>query len=182
MVELSDTATPRPGGSYSPWTPPGEMDTFQEALALGAYPPGSRIVAERSYRPGYMRYPLRLTVSLPDGSEGVCVLKIDPGIGNVEKEARLLPVLARLGLPVPRVLAGPVTHPAYPDAGPMVVLSKTQLCLEGLHPDSANQTLNLVASKHSNYMNTLRSIAEVGEESVFICVLFAVLLVEMLKI
>ena len=124
MTGLAEATAPRPSGAYDPWTPPGELDEFQESLVLGAYPPGSRIVAERSYRPGYMRYPLRVTLGIPDGSQGTCVLKIDPGIGVVEKEARLLPVLARLGLAVPRVLAGPAAHPEYPNAGLMVVLSE----------------------------------------------------------
>jgi hypothetical protein len=52
------------------------------------------------------------------------VLKADPLMGGVEREGKLLPVLARLGLPVPTVLAGPSFHPDYPNAGAFVVLSE----------------------------------------------------------
>jgi hypothetical protein len=52
------------------------------------------------------------------------VIKVDPTIGGVEREAKLLPVLARLGLSVPDLLAGPVAHPGYPNGGAIVVLSE----------------------------------------------------------
>jgi hypothetical protein len=71
-----------------------------------------------------MQYPLRVSVQTPDGKEEVCVLKADSLIGGVEREGRLLPVLARLGLSVPSVLAGPIVHPDYPNAGALVVLSE----------------------------------------------------------
>jgi len=100
------------------------MDAFQESLVLSAYPMGSKITKADSYRPGYMHYPLRITVQTPGGQEDVCVLKAAPLIGGVEREGTVLPVLARLGLPVPTVLAGPVVHPDYPNAGALVVLSE----------------------------------------------------------
>jgi hypothetical protein len=118
------TGVPYPYDQYDPWRPPLGMDAFQESLVLEAYPAGTRIVGADSYRPGYMRYPLRARVRLPGGREDNCVLKVDPLRGGIEREAKVLPVLAGLGLPVPVVLAGPVPHPDYPDAGAIAVLSE----------------------------------------------------------
>jgi len=91
---------------------------------LYGFPVGTILVEEDSYRPGYRRYPLRVRVRLPDGGEAFCVLRVDPLRGGIERETKLLPALAHLGLAVPTVLAGPAIHPDYPDAGPMVVLSE----------------------------------------------------------
>ncbi|MFL7809721.1 MAG: aminoglycoside phosphotransferase family protein [Anaerolineae bacterium] len=115
---------PYPFDHYAPWQPPLGMDAFQESLVLSAYSPGSRIVEASSYRPGYMQYPLRVRVQTAGGKERGCVLKADPLIGGVEREAALLPVLSRLGLAVPAVLAGPIAHPDYPNAGALLVLSE----------------------------------------------------------
>jgi len=118
------TEIPYPFDHYSPWQPPSGMDSYQESLVLSAYPEGSRVIEANSYRPGTMQYPLRVSVQTLDGEKKVCVLKADPLIGGVEREGRLLPVLARLGLSVPSVLAGPIVHPDYPNAGALVVLSE----------------------------------------------------------
>jgi len=71
-----------------------------------------------------MHYPYRARVQLPDGREEICVLKADPLIGGIEREGKLLPVLAQLGLSVPSVLAGPWFHPKYPNGGALLVLSE----------------------------------------------------------
>lgn len=115
---------PCPFDHYAPWQPPTAFDAFQEALVLSAYPPGSRIVEASSYRPGHMQYPLRVRVRTASGEEQGCVLKADPLIRGIEREGALLPVLARLGLCVPSVLAGPIAHPDYPNAGALLVLSE----------------------------------------------------------
>ena len=96
-----------PFDHYQPWQPPDHVDAFQRSLILGAYPPGSEIVEIRSYRPGYLDYPYRVQVRLPSGAVAVCVLKASSLIGGIEREGAVLPVLARLGLNVPAVLAGP---------------------------------------------------------------------------
>ena len=113
-----------PFDSYDPWQPPDHVDDFQRRMILGAYPPGSEIAEIRSYRPGYLDYPYRVQVRLPGGIESACVLKASSLIGGIEREGAVLPVLARLGLPVPAVLAGPTAHPDYPNAGALVVLSE----------------------------------------------------------
>ena len=115
-MTLGPTERPYPYDHYAPWQPPTGIDAFQESLVLSAYPSGSKVVEADSYRPEYMHYPLRVTVQTPDGHQNVCVLKAAPLIGGIEREGMVLPVLARLGLPVPAVLAGPVTHPDYPNA------------------------------------------------------------------
>jgi hypothetical protein len=124
MSILSATEIPYPFDHYDPWQPAPKVDEFQVSLVLAEYPPGTKMVEASPYRPGYMHYPFRIKVQLPDGGEAFCVLKADPLIGGVEREGKLLPVLACLGLPVPSVLAGPRMHPDYPNGGALVVLSE----------------------------------------------------------
>jgi hypothetical protein len=109
---------------YDPWEPPESIDAFQRSLILDAHPPGSEIAGIRSYRPGYIDYPFRVEVRSPGGETTACAVKASSLIGGAEREGRLLPALARLGLAVPEVLAGPVAHPDYPHAGALVVLSE----------------------------------------------------------
>jgi hypothetical protein len=124
MSILSDTEIPYPFDHYNPWQPATHVDDFQVSLILSGYPPGTEILEANPYRPGYMHYPFRIRIQLPDGGEAFCVLKADPLIGGVELEGKLLPLLARLGLPVPSVLAGPSLHPDYPYGGALIVLSE----------------------------------------------------------
>ena len=96
-----------PSDQYDPWQPPERVDVFQRALILGAYPPGSEIVEVCSYRPGYIAYPYRVEVRQPGGETSACAIKASPLIGGIEREGSILPVLARLGLAAPALLAGP---------------------------------------------------------------------------
>jgi len=122
--KLSVTEIPYPFDHYHPWQPAANVDDFQVSLILAGYPPGTEMVEASPYRPGYMHYPFRIRVQLPDGGEACCVLKADPLIGGIEREGMLLPVLTRLGLPAPSVLAGPSMHPDYPNGGALIVLSE----------------------------------------------------------
>ena len=124
MSTVSAASIPYPFDHYRPWQPAPDVDDSQVSLILGAYPSGTKIVDVSPYRPGYMAYPFRVSLRLPDGQEEFCVLKADPLIGGIEREGRLLPVLTRLRLPVPSVLAGPWIHPEYPNGGALVVLSE----------------------------------------------------------
>lgn len=124
MSTSSETAIPYPFDHYHPWQPAAQVDEFQVSFILSAFPPGTEIVAISPYRPRYMNYPFRIRVQLPNGRENFCVLKADPLIGGVEREGKLLPVLAQLGLPVPSVLAGPRMHPDYPNGGALIILSE----------------------------------------------------------
>ena len=103
---------------------PKGMDTFQERLVLSAFPAGSTIAEVKSYRPGYLHYPVRVRAQTPSGSVLGCVLKDDPFVGGVEREVRLLGVLRELGLSVPRVLIAPAEHPEYPRGGCLLVMEE----------------------------------------------------------
>ena len=135
------------------------MDEFQTSLILSAYPPGTKIAEIGSYRPGYQDYPYRVQVRLPDGQGSSCVLKADPLIGGVEREGVLLPVLVRLGLSVPSVLAGPVFHPHYLNAGALAVLSE----LPGKPLPWMNPTLpeaDLTCRLHQQAIDRLHQLTE----------------------
>ena len=129
-MSLSPEEIPAPYDLYDPAALPYGLDAFLAGLVLSAHPPGAHILDSQSYRPGYLEFPLRVLVdaqahTLCGGDkEQVCVLKAGRFIGEAEREAALLPALARLGLPVPRLLAGPALHPDYPGAGPFLVISE----------------------------------------------------------
>jgi aminoglycoside phosphotransferase (APT) family kinase protein len=80
-----------------------------EALVLSAYPVGTTVTAVEPYRSGYLRFPARVALALPDGAAGACVVKAGSPGERIAHEARVLVALAALGLPVPDVLAGPAT-------------------------------------------------------------------------
>ena len=87
------------------------LDDFERSLVLGLYPADSEIIDVRPYRPGYLDYPCRVSVRRPGGKASACVLKRGARDGGIEREARLLPVLARLGLPVPEIMVGSLSPP-----------------------------------------------------------------------
>jgi hypothetical protein len=88
---------------------PKEEDVPQ-SLLLAAYPSGGvRVVDIRSFRPGYLPYPARVTVQISEGRQAHCVLHVDEDAEKTTRQARVLLALNELGLPVPTVLAGPVT-------------------------------------------------------------------------
>lgn len=105
-------------------TEPGEyLGTFQRALLLSACPAGT-LITEARFAPQYMeKGPALVGLTCPDGSERTVVVKRSGSPHGVLTEARLFPVLARLGLPVPAVLAGPAFDPANPQSGPSMVMS-----------------------------------------------------------
>jgi aminoglycoside phosphotransferase (APT) family kinase protein len=84
------------------------LTAFHKAFVLSLFPPGTRITAAH-YMQSLVPSPIHVRVTLPDGTEEQVVLRIARNRGGVEREALVLPVLARLGLPVPAVLAGPVS-------------------------------------------------------------------------
>ena len=87
---------------------PSEED-LPASLLLAAYPSGARIVEIRSYRPGYLPYPARVTVETAEGIQAPCVLLVDEDTEKISRQAQVLQALDGMGLPVPRVLSGPVT-------------------------------------------------------------------------
>lgn len=106
---------------YDPWDAPENWDAFQEELVLSAFEPGARVIEVGAFATHWRQWPLCVKVETPSGDRQTIVLKADPQLGGVELEVELLPVLQDLGLRVPKILSGPVVHPDYPNAGPIVV-------------------------------------------------------------
>jgi len=102
---------------------PSEFDAFQQDLVLSAFPGGSAIAGHEPCHKDHCAYPIRVTVRTLTRDTSECVVKNDRTVGGLELEDAVLPVLREYGLRVPEVLAGPVIDPAYPDGGPLTVLS-----------------------------------------------------------
>jgi aminoglycoside phosphotransferase (APT) family kinase protein len=99
-----------------------QLTAFQKAFVLSLFPAGSRILSAR-YMQELTPCPIHITVSLPGGAEEQVVLRLGRNFGGVSHEASVFPVLARLGLPVPVVLAGPLSDPQDVVAGKMTLNS-----------------------------------------------------------
>lgn len=99
------------------------LSPFQEQLILSVCPAGSRILSARFHRVVRLPGPIWVSIALPDGAERKLILRLDQRISGVEREAAILPALARLGLPVPTVLAGPIVDPTRPEWGAMTILN-----------------------------------------------------------
>jgi hypothetical protein len=106
-----------------PRDPHEYLAPFQRALVLSACPRGTTIKGVR-FAPQYtVKGPALVLVTHPDGSERTLVVKRSASPHGVLAEAQLFPVLTRLGLPVPAVLAGPAFDPHNPQTGPTTVSS-----------------------------------------------------------
>lgn len=90
-----------------------ELTDLQVSMVLGACPAGSQIVSSEHFRRGYRPAPIRVIARTPYGEARRVVIRLARH-GSVEDEARLFGVLAKLGLPVPEVLAGPEIDPELP--------------------------------------------------------------------
>jgi aminoglycoside phosphotransferase len=99
------------------------LSSFQENFLLSAYPAGTRILSARFHRNVRLPCPIWVRVVLPQGEELTLILRMDYSLHGVERETTVLPILAKLGLPVPVVLAGPVFDPLQLSAGAMTLLS-----------------------------------------------------------
>jgi hypothetical protein len=93
-----------------------------EQLLLSAYPPGTEVLATRSYNPGYRVYPMRVSVRTPEGNTDQCVIRADDSIEPLTRQAGALRCLAGLNLPVPAVLAGPVALTDLDEGAALMVL------------------------------------------------------------
>src|SRR4051812_10865033 len=98
-------------------------DPLQRAI-LQIYPQAARIIDLQSFRPGYLPYPARLTVETATGETAVCVLKVSEHADKLAYEASVLRALADLQLPVPEVLADPVTVADTPDPLTLMLISE----------------------------------------------------------
>lgn len=121
------TRIPVPPERNITWKPPHDMkqplSSFQENFILSAYPAGTRILSARFHRSVRLPCPIWVHIALPNGEERVLILRMDYFIQGVKREAAILPILAKYGLSVPTILAGPVIDPMQPDAGAMMLLS-----------------------------------------------------------
>lgn len=100
------------------------LSSFQEDLILSLFPENTRIVEARYFQEHYLPCPVRVRVAIRDGQEQHVVLRVARhGKRGVKTEAKLYPALAKFGLPVPTLLAGPAHDPEAPDIGPVTVLS-----------------------------------------------------------
>jgi aminoglycoside phosphotransferase len=126
-AQQSRTRIPTPPGRNVLWEPPRDMthplSAFQENFVLSACPLGTRILSAHFHRQVRLPCPIWVRVILPNGEEETLILRMDYALHGVEHEAAVLPVLARLGLPVPAILAGPVFDPTQLEAGAMTILS-----------------------------------------------------------
>jgi hypothetical protein len=111
------------GDAPAPAGPPYRLSPFQRRLVLAACPAGAAVAGARYVRDGNFPCPVRVDVRLRGGADAAVLLRLDRFPELVEREARLLPHLARAGLPVAEVLAGPASDPAAPAAGAMAVYS-----------------------------------------------------------
>ena len=118
---------PVPAWRNVSWEPPRDMrrplSSFQETFILSAYPPGTRILSARFHRSVRLPCPIWVRVVLPQGEEQMLILRMDYTLPGVDREAAILPILAKHGLAVPTVLAGPVIDPTQPEAGAMTLLN-----------------------------------------------------------
>jgi hypothetical protein len=118
MVHMPGRRNPRRGYFLKP-----ELTAFERALVLSSCPRGTRIAKARYFQHHAYPCPVRVTVLHPDGSSRDLALRgIRHRMGRLERETALYPVLARLGLPVPAILAGPARDSSG-HAGARVVLS-----------------------------------------------------------
>lgn len=105
-----------------------QLSKFQQDLVLSVHPSGSKITSAEYFRESGHPCPMQVQVILPSGEQSTVVLRLGEAVVNpygfgIERETQLLPILAELGLPVPKVLAGPVSDPSQPDLDVMSVIT-----------------------------------------------------------
>lgn len=99
------------------------LSPWQQELILSLFPHGTQIIEARYFQREYLPCPMRVQVRLPTGNNDHVVLRLSRSSGGVEREARLLPILAKLGLNVPKVLAGPIADSHNASVGSITILS-----------------------------------------------------------
>lgn len=117
---------------YDEYKPQPEVQNYQpispwrKQWLLSAFPSGSTIITATIE--GYdweaiADRAVRVEIQIPDGSTKEVILRMSGRIDGIKTEAALLPVLASLGLPVPKLLAGPTIDPNFPDRGMLLATS-----------------------------------------------------------
>jgi hypothetical protein len=100
------------------------LSQFQKEFVLSVFQRGTSILEARFVREDRLPCPVRIILLLPDNSQEIVFLRRDAYIGGIEREAKLLPILHENGLPVPRLIAGPVYDPNEPELGPMIIIGE----------------------------------------------------------
>jgi aminoglycoside phosphotransferase len=83
-------------------------DNLRTAL-LQMYPQATAVIDVRTYRPGYLPYPARVTLQTSTDVPVVCTLKASAQPETLTYEVQVIRALAGLPILVPRVLGGPLT-------------------------------------------------------------------------
>ncbi|GCE29747.1 hypothetical protein KDA_52310 [Dictyobacter alpinus] len=121
------TCIPAPSHLNTAWKAPADLarplTPFQEAFVLSNCPKGTRILSARLHRTVQLPCPIWIDLALPTGEPYKLILRMNYIPHGVEQEAAVLPWLAKCGLPVPALLAGPVIDPTQPEAGAMTILN-----------------------------------------------------------
>jgi len=111
---------------YDEYEPYRKAATFEPLSAwraewlLSAYPAGSTIHSTDVLGHDWEAIPdkpIRVTVKTPGGTLEPVILRMSGRKDGIKVEAALLPLLASLGLIVPRLVAGPVVDPDLPGRG-----------------------------------------------------------------
>jgi aminoglycoside phosphotransferase len=125
-MEKALEAPPPAYDHVNQWQPSREgkssLSAFQEALILSAFLRGAQ-VARIGFVGDRTGPPIKVMVVTQEGTEIPVLLRTSRLLNGVETETQILPLLARLGLPVPQVLAGPAYEPDAPEIGAVCVLS-----------------------------------------------------------
>ncbi len=103
---------------------PAPLTAFESRVVMTCVPAGSRITGAAYFRHHSYPCPIRVTVRVPGGAmRSVVVRSVRHPQGHIEREVGLYPVLARLGLPVPHLLAGPRADRSASPRRPRIVVS-----------------------------------------------------------
>ena len=114
---------PIPYDEYGPAKEPETyvpLSAWRKVWLLSAFPPGSSVLEGDVAGYDWEAVPDRAVearVRRPDGSTERVVLRMSGRKDGIRVEAALLPVLASLGMTVPKVLAGPSVDPQFEDRG-----------------------------------------------------------------
>jgi aminoglycoside phosphotransferase (APT) family kinase protein len=92
---------------------------FLQQFVLSPFEPGATIAAVQAF--GRRTRPFRVQIRRPSGEVTPVVVRTSLQWAGVVTEARLLPTLRELGLPVPQLLAGPAYDPQQ--TGPAAITS-----------------------------------------------------------
>lgn len=99
---------------------PKRLTNWQRELVLSTCPSGSEILDEEWISSLY-GHPRHVRVRMQGGAVSVVDLLVSRFKLWVETEARILPVLSDLGVPVQTMLTEPMIDPEFPEAGPMAI-------------------------------------------------------------